>query len=378
MTKNPFIYGKILKDDDFICPRPKDEKRFLSNVDSAQNTCVIGERRVGKSTFIYSTLKKYLKKESKLLISVDFRSVASKEDVQKRLMMAILRAAKELKDWSWFMGLFKSIKPVISPKENGEFEFSLGAGDAQSYNNLSLEEIFDFLEKINQRKKVVVVFDEFQDILALDLGVGILGEMRAKIQLEADIAYVFAGSVRGKMNEIFSNPNSSFYKSADPLFLDRFNENLLALFCVDLFQSGKRNLSIELFSDIFRVCHGITGDVLKLCHEIWEETEEGSFVTPDTLTLALNLIAERDSSNYQSQVSLLTNLPKKTLRAIVLDEKKEYYSQEFISTYGLKSKASVMDSLNTLYRNQILYKLNGRIEFYDPFLKYWLKTTYRQ
>ena len=67
---------------------------------------------------------------------------------------------------------------------------------------------------INKKKALVVVFDEFQDILNLKDYKEALALLRSKIQFHIKISYIFAGSIRNKMDDIFNRPDSAFFKSA--------------------------------------------------------------------------------------------------------------------------------------------------------------------
>ena len=47
----PFEYGCVVKGEVF-CPRPEIESMLASNMASGQNTVVVGERRMGKTSLI--------------------------------------------------------------------------------------------------------------------------------------------------------------------------------------------------------------------------------------------------------------------------------------------------------------------------------------
>ena len=49
----PFEFGCVVKGDVF-CPRPEIESILTSNMESGQNTVVVGERRMGKTSLIMS------------------------------------------------------------------------------------------------------------------------------------------------------------------------------------------------------------------------------------------------------------------------------------------------------------------------------------
>ncbi len=56
---NPFKYGQIVKENDF-CRRPELEKNLANQIKRGQNVYIQGERRTGKSSLIYETVRKGL------------------------------------------------------------------------------------------------------------------------------------------------------------------------------------------------------------------------------------------------------------------------------------------------------------------------------
>ena len=57
---NPFKYGQIVKENDF-CPRPELERNLANQIKRGQNVYIQGERRVGKSSLIFETVRKLKK-----------------------------------------------------------------------------------------------------------------------------------------------------------------------------------------------------------------------------------------------------------------------------------------------------------------------------
>ena len=75
----------------------------------------------------------------------------------------------------------------------------------------------DAVERASRWKPLTVFFDEFQDIvenLEERDARHLLGVLRGEIQRHAKVAYIFAGSARSSMLEIFTGERSHFYQSA--------------------------------------------------------------------------------------------------------------------------------------------------------------------
>lgn len=378
--KNPFVFGKVVKDRNLLCARPKEEKILIDNIESNQNTYVIGERRVGKTSLVSSTLEEMKSKKDYLYITVDFRAVASESDAQRRILQSVLKSANEIKDLQWIGSLFSKLKPVAIPNEEGKVEFTIASMSSSHLDSLSLLETFDYIEKTNKRKKVIVFFDEFPDLLKMESGENVLGKMRSKIQSQDSIPYIFAGSHRGEMRNIFENPNNKyhFYKSASPLPLKRFDKSTIGSFCSSQFNLGNMSLSEDVFSEIFNITNGITGDIYELCHEVWDLSLDNEIISFQTVEKSLKEICDRKNEIYGNIISNMTQVQKKVLRGVVLSKGDKIYTSSFVKEHKLKNRLEVQSVIISLTKDNILYKKDGKDWFYDPFFYNWLKHIYSQ
>ena len=196
---NPFKYGRVVFDDDF-CPRPQLEKELKSYLSSTQNVVLEGERRTGKTSLIYQIIGKMTKLR---LLYIDLLEIKTVDDFCRRIINAIV----SMEGKSGFAEkVFKSLaylKPAMTfDPLTGTPSLSLDA--AVKLRPDSIEGLMDLIDSESKKKKLVVVFDEFQDIQNLKEVNATLAVLRSKIQFHTAIPYIFAGSVRSQMNEIFN------------------------------------------------------------------------------------------------------------------------------------------------------------------------------
>ncbi|MCP4155811.1 MAG: ATP-binding protein, partial [bacterium] len=198
---NPFKYGRVVFAEDF-CPRPVLEKQLKSYIASAQNVLLEGERRTGKTSLVYESVRNLDKYR---LLYIDILEIKTTDDLCRRIVKAI--ASMERKG-GFAAKLFKSLahlKPAMSfDPLTGAPSFSLDA--SVKFTPDSIEGLLDLIKTVGEGKKLVVVFDEFQDILNLKDASAALAILRSKVQFHTDIPYIFAGSVRNQMDEIFNDP----------------------------------------------------------------------------------------------------------------------------------------------------------------------------
>jgi hypothetical protein len=97
----------------------------------------------------------------------------------------------------------------------------------------------------SKTRPIVVVLDEFQDILNLGDARETLALLRSKIQFQSDIPYIFAGSIRNKFDGIFNDPESAFLKSAIPIQVGPIDKDRFQKFIINKFRIGKRRISAD-------------------------------------------------------------------------------------------------------------------------------------
>ena len=364
---NPFKYGSIVLGRDF-CGRKDLLNQITRHMQSSQNTVVFGERRIGKSSLVYEAVRKL---RGTHILYMDLLGIKSTDALCKRMLRAIVTLEKRL---SWVTKMIKTLshlRPTITTDPVTSMPIiSFDASVELKVN--SIQEVLDLIESISKKKQFVVVFDEFQDILKINDASEAIALLRSKIQFHSNIPYVFVGSIRHKMDEIFTSPNSAFFKSAIPISVDPLPYEEFSKFLIKKFESGQRKVLGETLKQVFEIANNITGDVQQLCETLWEVTPEGDTVSSDKLKAALELIFSREQKSYEAFVSLLTDFQLKCLSALAREGGRRIYSMDFVKAVGPHSSASVNRAMTRMIDINILYKREKEIRFVNPFFKAWL------
>ncbi len=82
------------------------------------------------------------------------------------------------------------------------------------YNETMLNNVLGLLGRFSGNRKLMVVFDEFQEIAEYKQE-GFGKRLRAIIQKHENVSYFFCGSRRHILTEIFTNRNRAFYKKPE-------------------------------------------------------------------------------------------------------------------------------------------------------------------
>jgi len=364
---NPFQYGKIVSGRDF-CGRETLLKQIIECIKSSQNIVIKGERRIGKSSTIHEAVQRC---KGIQYLYVDFLGIKSIDALCKRILRAIVVLEQKAGFFDKIMKTLSYLRPSISvdpitlmPTITFDASVELKAN--------SIPEVLSLIESLHKKKRIVVVLDEFQDILQLDEPREALSLMRGKIQFQKDIPYVFAGSIRNKMDEIFTHPDSPFFKSAIPIAVDPLPYTEFSKFLRKKFLTGKRRINDDVLKKVFEIAHDIPGDIQQLCEALWTVTSSNNVIGLDRLKDALELIFAREQKSYENDMSLLTDFQIRCLLTIAREGGNKVFSVSFMKSAGVNNPSSVRRAIKRMINLNILFESKNGYRFVNPFFRAWI------
>lgn len=371
--ENPFVYGEAVSGE-FFTDREKEARELKAELRSGQNIIIFSPRRYGKTSLIKKVLAE-LKREGMLALYVDLFFVNSKQKFIETYAEAI--AAGLSGPFTGIASVLKNLIPKLIPKiviKTGggatfEFEFDRSKKAAPI-----LEDLYESVHRLasRQKKKAVVAFDEFQELLSFDDG-EIESGMRAKFQFHRNVAYVFLGSKRNLMQKLFDDKSRPFYNSGRKYPLKKIEPAEFSKFIASRFERTRIKTGKEAISQILDItkCHPYYTQ--EICHFIWEHSRDKGKVTPAAVEKSLAEILSAESTNYNNIWDGLTAKQKGFLMALAANPGKNVYSRDFIVGNQLGTSSTVQRLIKLLYDKQIIEKENGSIYFDDIFLEKWIR-----
>ena len=242
----PFKFGCIVGDDHY-CARPQLEKEMKRHISGGQNLVMQGERRRGKSSLVVKCVRSI---RGMGLLYVDLLGITSASDFCRRVADGIAALDHSSSFLKKTASLLASLRPlVVIDRDTGLPAISIDARSATDPS--SVLTVMNMIAAHAKERKICVVFDEFQDILDIPDSKRVLSELRSKIQFLADTSFVFLGSVRNRMSEIFSHPKSPFFKSALEISIGEMRDDSFVEFLVGRFKVAKRSVDAEFVRNIY-------------------------------------------------------------------------------------------------------------------------------
>ncbi len=364
-----FKYGMVVDGDNY-CPRPELARQFSQLIEAGLNVVVQGERRMGKTSFVRETIASMRGME---LVYVDLYCVKTVEEFCRRVVSAVSDLDRRMGFLRKTAKLIASLRPVLTiDQDTGAPRLTV---DAKASNSVSsVEEVMDMLSVHASKRRLCIVFDEFQDVLELEDANVLLARLRSKIQFQNTTSHVFLGSVRNRMSEVFDSPESPFFKSATSFSIGALDPVPFKKFLAERFKAARRKVSDAALDRILAIADGISGDVQELCETVWLATGEGDAIGDEEIAAGLKLVFSREEKAYGPIFARLTPIQAALLKGLARIPDARPFSGDFMSDCGIRNVGSVTRALSRLRAEEIIYEYAGNWRFTNPFFREWLKT----
>jgi AAA+ ATPase superfamily predicted ATPase len=368
--RNPFVYQGYVSPD-YFCDRIVETEELIGNLQNGRNTVLISPRRIGKTGLIKNAFHKLKEIEKDATcIYVDIFSTKNQQEFVQVLGSAITqdvlsRGQRAMKNLLEFFG---SWRPVFGQDPyTGTPTISISIEPSQS--TVSLKSIFDYLSL--SKREVYIAIDEFQQITKYP-ETGIEALLRSHIQFIPNAHFVFSGSKRRLMTQIFNSPERPFYQSTVSMGLEPLHEEIYYDFTRRFFEAKKGSFSQEMFHHVYHRFDGVTRSIQLMLNRLYE-TEK--IVCSDAqINEAILHIVNQSSMQYEELINLLTDNQLSLMKAIAQEGcVVSPQGDEFIKRYNLPSASSIKTALDVLLDKDLVYRTQTGYIIYDHFLAVWLR-----
>lgn len=359
---NPFKFGSIVEGE-FFTDRENEIKELISDIESGQNVVLISQRRYGKSSMVNKAINEMHIKS----IRLDLELISDEIDFAN----TFVKKALILKPFEKFKGYLKALKIQPSIQYNPatgdvNVSFSAEANDKTAVLTESLE-LPEIIAK-EQKKRIVVVFDEFQEIRRISGNLE--KKMRGVFQTHQNVSYIFIGSQESMIRDIFQEKKNPFYKFGRQKLLKCIPKIELENFVLKRFNSVGTNAS-ELVKELLLFTDYHPYYTQQLCHELYIIQDKG-VLKKGLIRKAIENIITEHNADYKRWWNGLDN----TERKIVIGISEGYEnitSKDFIQKYGIRTASTAGSASGRLIdKGIIVRKDQDNIAIEDPFWKEWI------
>lgn len=238
----------------------------------------------------------------------------------------------------------------------------------EDFTHSDMTEVLDLPQKVaNQKEKqVVMIFDEFQDILSLE-SKALAKAMRSRFEAHTDASYIFAGNDGDILQSTFYDKDGEFYKFAAVIDLGPIAAEDMEKFLMDRFRVEDGKLMRNHAKRIVALSGGYPGHAQLIAHELFHLSEEPSV---EDLDNAIRSAVTLQSREYMAKWEMIHSaLQRRYLLASVM-EPRASHGNNFIERHDLKSRSHVQRAEKQLEAKGIIR--NGEVR--DPLFVLWLRS----
>lgn len=367
MIENPFItYG--YESADYFCDRKAETTDLVTLLTNGNHTALISPRRMGKTGLIQHCFAQKDIQDHYYTFLIDIYATKNLQDMVYRMGQAIVNRLKPRGQSALdgFLRFVTSLRTGISFDGQGNASWNIGVGDITS-PDFTLEEIFNYLKAAD--KRCIVAIDEFQAIADYpEQNVEEL--MRTYVQQCRNAVFIFSGSQKSMMSEMFSSPARPFYQSVSLMFLKPVALSEYESFAKRHFVRAEKQIADGAVRAIYERFDGTTWYMQKVLNQLFATKDE---VIEADVDRAVEQIINQNEEAYKDVLYQLTARQRDLLVAVSREGKaRQITSSAFVKRHHLASASSVQKSAQALMEKQLLTHQQGVYEVYDKFLSEWL------
>ena len=373
MQINPFLVNGY-QSKKYFCNRKQELDFLLTSIKNANNVTLVSPRRMGKTGLIFRAFEECKKMTT---LYVDIMPTRSLEEFIKFLSEAILLSFPERTSiGKKFMDFIKGLRPLISyDTVTGQPQIQI-VYQTEAEKTQTLHNIFHFLD--TQDKKIVVAIDEFQQITEYPEK-NMEALLRSEIQRLKNVVFIFCGSRRSIMIEMFSNSKRPFYASTTFLTLDKIAKEEYEAFILKMFNRNEVEIDQESIDFILDWTKTYTFYTQFVCNKIYASNEKK--VTVDFVKKTCKETMEQHASVFFQLRQLLTSAQWNYLIAVAKeDEVIQPTAQQFLMKYKIGTAANSRRLLKSLCDKELILESlsfeKTNYQIYDVFFDRWLKENY--
>ena len=372
---NPFIVaGRI--EPEYFCDRRTEARRLVKSVTNGNNIVLISPRRMGKTGLIQYCYDQPEISNAYYTFFVDILHTSSLREFTYMLGREIFRTLLPFgrRIVARFVSTIRSISGKFGfDPMTGIPTFNLELGDIER-PEYTLEEIFLYLAEAD--RPCIVAIDEFQQVARYPEK-NIEALLRSHIQRLRNCHFIFAGSERHMMQEMFTSSARPFYHSADLLELKAIPPSVYVPFVVGHFEKRHRAIDPADVERVYEMFQGHTYYIQKAFNEAFSDTPEGSRCSIDIIRRSIDTIVESNDTIFREILSNIPEKQKQLLYAIARDgEAKAITSAAFIRRHRLSSASSVQSALLRLVDKDIVSCCADSWTINDRLFAFWLRRLY--
>jgi uncharacterized protein len=372
---NPFRYGALALDEAFT-NREVEIRELTRDILNGQDVVVLAPRRYGKTSLVWRVIQEVVKKKV-LVAQVNLMTTPTNERLAEKLADTIheniasplFRAKERLRIFADLR-----IRPIVTiDPDTGAPSFSFDAGHPRQDVDATIERLLELPGQlaVERKRKVALVFDEFQEVVGIDPDLPKL--MRSVFQEQPEVAHVYLGSKRHMMERIFNDENEPFWRSARQMELGVIDPPRFEGYLAGSFERTGKKIAAETIAAVLETTGGHPYATQELCYFLWEETPKGRVAKLAEYERALADVLRAEHAHFELIWDQASSVQRLTLQALA-QQRGRPLSGDYRRRHKLPGASTVQRALQALTRNELVTRSDNEYRISEPFLADWLRS----
>ncbi len=376
---NPFRFGDLALDEAFT-DREASVAELVADMRNGQNVVLYAPRRYGKTSLVWRAANEAVAAGISVAYC-DLMKTPTKERFAAALAKTIfddlasptggmLERAQSL-----FRGL-RIVPQLGLDPEHGSLTFTFTAQQRRDIDE-TIERLFEMPQRIagERRRRVVLILDEFQEIVKLDAGYPNM--MRSIFQTQPEVSHIYLGSRRHILDKIFEDRNQAFWRSAKRIEIGMIPVDQFRAFIADRFDATDKGITDDALARLVDATQGHPYGTQELAYYTWQEVASGAHAFVDHVEAALENVLRSENRHFSRIWEDATEHQRLLLIALV-GGPQNIYTVDFRESYGFPSNSYVQRAVKTLVAQELVGQADDRAYLIiEPFLAEWIKREQR-
>ncbi len=360
--KNPFSHSGVVTGEAF-CNRQQELKDLTYHAKNSQNVLLYSHRRMGKTSLVHQVMQKLNKQRPKIKsIYIDLYGSIDLKDFIEAVFSGLAQIETKID---------KLLKLVSGLKLSGSVDPLTGQPSVsvsleQSNKPNYLDKAMNALAAYSVKQKLLVIFDEFQEIASYSEQ-GFEKRLRSHIQKHSNIGYIFSGSQKHILSQMFNTTDRAFYQMATSYPLNRIELHHYLKWAKTIFAKREVAFDDDIVKDVVERCDFQPMYIQQFLFELWRHDE----VNLEAIDAIEMKILTRRENEFVIIWDSLTPNQRKALRLLAVTGGQGIYYAESLHRFGFKSGSILKRALTSLSSREIIAK-NKTHHIHDAMLKKWV------
>jgi len=368
---------------DAFCNRKDERKLILNHIVKKQHLVLLAPRRYGKSSLIAQVASTWSTARTKRLhISSNMLSAFDTRSAVQIMMKAIEQGVNavvpslSLKSMQQMLKSFSKAGIKLNFTLDG-FSFEIDPSPAQTKAEVLIISLADAFKKLDDLAReyqwdILIEIDEFQQISTLEHGYAIEAQLRDAVQYSRHTSYVFLGSSRQMIADMFTDASRPFYNSCHIMKIERIHASD---YQKHLAKAARKTwtppLGQESINRIILLTERHPYYLNLLCATLWNQD-----TPPDSMQVErtwLRIVADK-IKDAQIEYLPLSVIQKAICNQLAIEPEKQITGTHFATTIR-QPVSSIQKAVKTLDKKSIIFFDDEQgWKLVDPVLKTYLGT----